>query len=170
MVQNWSVRSVFHLNINCSDLKQSIAFYERLGFRKVLESEGFSGPADASYEALGLTGDIEHLGPVVLFLGDDLRQTRLDLMQWRKPSPAAPKASRIPDVGVPRIALWTKNVEGLYAELVDEGVEFLSPPTGPFPDRAIKSVVCARDPDGLVIELIEFLPGGSSLYAKSDAG
>jgi catechol 2,3-dioxygenase-like lactoylglutathione lyase family enzyme len=69
-------------------------------------------------------------------------------------------------VGVPRIAVWTKDVLALYDELSADGYDFLSEPKGPFEDRAIKALVCVRDPDGLLVELIEFLPRGSDLYSK----
>lgn len=159
-----NVRSIFHLNINCSSLEQSVAFYERLGFAKVLDLDGFRGEVDPSYEALGISGTVEHKGPVVLFLGDDLRQTRLDLMEWVTPTPQPHSPLQPQSVGVPRIALWTKNLREFHDKLVVAGVEFLTPPTGPYPDRAIEAIVALRDPDGLLIELIEFMPSGKSLY------
>jgi catechol 2,3-dioxygenase-like lactoylglutathione lyase family enzyme len=162
-----TVRSIFHININCSDLDRSIAFYERLGFHQSLRLDDYEAEADASYEALGLTGFVRHKGPVVMFLGDDLRQTRLDLMQWEQPEPPEPTPLVPQQVGVPRIALWTKGVQELYDAMSAEGYEFVSAPRGPFADRAIKSLVCARDPDGLLVELIEFLPRGSELYSTS---
>jgi len=159
-----TVRSIFHININCSDLEASVAFYEKLGFRRAMEMAPFEGIADESYGALGVSGGIAHVGPVVLFLGNDPRQTRLDLMQWEKPAPGPHLQLEAYEVGVPRIALWTKDVDELYADLLMQGVNFLTAPQGPFPDRAIKSLVALRDPDGLLIELIEFLPGGKALY------
>jgi catechol 2,3-dioxygenase-like lactoylglutathione lyase family enzyme len=159
-----NIRSIFHLNINCSSLEQAVAFYERLGFTKALDLEGFRGEADPSYQALGISGTVEHKGPVVLFLGDDLRQTRLDLMEWVTPTPPPHSALEPQSVGVPRIALWTKNLREFYGKLVADGVEFLTTPTGPYPDRAIEAIVALRDPDGLLIELIEFMPSGKALY------
>lgn len=161
-----AVRSIFHININCSDLDKSIAFYERLGFHQSLRLDDYEQEADASYEAIGVSGFLRHKGPVVMFIGDDLRQTRLDLMQWVQPAPP-PTVRPLPQqVGVPRIAVWTKGVDELYEEMAAEGYEFVSSPRGPFEDRAIKSLVCAIDPDGLLVELIEFMPRGSDLYAR----
>jgi catechol 2,3-dioxygenase-like lactoylglutathione lyase family enzyme len=151
-------------------LDRSIAFYERLGFHQSLRLDDYDAEADASYVALGLGGFLRHQGPVVMFLGDDLRQTRLDLMQWDLPVPPSPVRPVAQQVGVPRIALWTRDVRELYEEMSAEGYEFVSEPKGPFEDRAIKCLVCARDPDGLLVELIEFLPRGSALYSSSDGG
>ena len=32
-----AIKSIFHVNVNCSDLERSRAFYERLGFQTVNE-------------------------------------------------------------------------------------------------------------------------------------
>jgi hypothetical protein len=88
-------------------------------------------------------------------------------MQWDQPASPAPVRPVPQQIGVPRIALWTKGVKGLYDSMSAEGYEFVSAPKGPFDDRAIKSLVCALDPDGLLVELIEFLPRGSELYSSS---
>jgi catechol 2,3-dioxygenase-like lactoylglutathione lyase family enzyme len=163
-----AVRSIFHININCSDLDRSVAFYRRLGFEVVMDAGTVSGIADGSYEALEIHGTYRHRGPVVMFLGTDRYQTRLDLMQWEQP-PSPPNADRPPTaLGIPRIALWTKDLRGLHRRLADEGVAFITEPRGPFEDRSIEAIVGLRDPDGLIVELMEFLPGGRKLYSSAD--
>jgi glyoxylase I family protein len=170
MTDSRNVRSIFHININCSSLERSVSFYESLGFTVALDLGSFEGLADTSYEAMGVTGHVAHKGPVVLFLGDNLHQTRLDLMQWTAPPPPPAEPRTPQSLGVPRIALWTKDIDALYERLVQEGVEFLNPPAGPFDDRAIKSIAYLKDPDGLIVELIEFLPQGRALYSADSAG
>ena len=167
MTQPRAVQSLFHVNINCSDLDASVAFYVRLGFTIQMATDRYTGESDESYRAMGVDGPIEHRGPVVLFLGDDPRQTRLDLMQWIAPSEerSTPVAIAPHRVGVPRIALWTKGIGELYDRLSAEGVVFITPPAGPFPDRAIQAIVALADPDGLIVELIEFLPRTRQLIA-----
>ena len=32
-----AIKSIFHVNVNCSDLDRSKAFYERLGFQSTTE-------------------------------------------------------------------------------------------------------------------------------------
>ncbi len=167
MTDSRNVRSIFHININCSNLERSVSFYEALGFTVALDLGAFQGTADESYEAMGVTGHVEHKGPVAMFLGDNLRQTRLDLMEWIVPVPPPVEAGTPQSVGVPRIALWTKDIDSVYQRLIQDGVEFMSPPAGPFEDRAIKSIAYLKDPDGLIVELIEFLPQGRALYAES---
>ena len=61
---------------------------------------------------------------------------------------------------IPRIiALRTRNVRAAYAELSSRGIEFIREPRPPDPDTGIESVVCCRDPDGLIVEFIEYMPG-----------
>jgi len=68
---------------------------------------------------------------------------------------------------VPRIlALRTKNVRAAYAELSRQGVEFIATPRDPDPVTGVESVVCCRDPDGLVVELIEYM--GDRLGSRID--
>lgn len=45
-----------------------------------------------------------------------------------------------------------------YEELRAEGVGFLSEPAGATPAHGVANLVRCRDPDGLVIEPIQFLP------------
>jgi catechol 2,3-dioxygenase-like lactoylglutathione lyase family enzyme len=60
---------------------------------------------------------------------------------------------------VPRIiALRTDNVQAAYDDLRARGIEFVSAPQSA--RRAgIVNVCCCRDPDGLLVELIEYEPG-----------
>ncbi len=46
-----------------------------------------------------------------------------------------------------------------FAALRARGIEFITEPRGPDPDTGIEAVVCCRDPDGLIVELIEYMPG-----------
>jgi hypothetical protein len=60
---------------------------------------------------------------------------------------------------VPRIiALRTENVRAAYDDLCRRGIEFVSEPASA--RRAgIVNVCSCRDPDGLIVELIEYEPG-----------
>ena len=61
---------------------------------------------------------------------------------------------------MPRIiALRTRNVRAAWAELSQRGIPFLTEPYSPDPALGVEAVVCCRDPDGLIVELIEYMPG-----------
>ena len=163
---DWELRSMFHVNINCSDLEKSAAWYESIGFKKVYRFD-FAGEADSSYAGNGVTGYTEHIGPCVMFIGDDPRQVRLDLMQWVVPAPPEHAPPLAWQVGVPRICVWARNIDAMYEDLSAKGIVFEAPPAGPFPERAIERVLYTRDPDGLIVEFLEFTPRGRGLYNES---
>jgi catechol 2,3-dioxygenase-like lactoylglutathione lyase family enzyme len=57
------------------------------------------------------------------------------------------------------MALRTRNVRAAYADLRGRGVEFVGEPRDPSPTTGVESVVCCRDPDGYIVELIEYIGG-----------
>jgi Glyoxalase/Bleomycin resistance protein/Dioxygenase superfamily len=57
------------------------------------------------------------------------------------------------------VALRTRGVRAAYEALRRRGIAFVSEPRGPDPATGIEAVVCCRDPDGLLVELIEYMPG-----------
>jgi hypothetical protein len=94
----------------------------------------------------------------LLALGDEALHTRLDLIQWLEPEarfPTTPPATTAPRI----LAIRTENVRAAYDDLRSRGVEFITAPRGPDEPTGIEAVVCCRDPDGTVVELIEYMPG-----------
>jgi catechol 2,3-dioxygenase-like lactoylglutathione lyase family enzyme len=147
------VLGIYHVNINVSDLDQSRAFYERLGFR-LIEAFGQAGEPDLD-RGLGLP----YTDTRAYFMGFGRRfETVIDLVEWHEPRAVGGAPPRMYDLGVPRLALRVKQLDNFYHQLKASGVEFLSEPqTLRFLKRASR-FVCCRDPDGLIIELVELLP------------
>ena len=159
MADGWTARALFHININVSDFERSIAFYQRLGFTLVRNHDGVEWPESTGAD-IGLPGAQGRA--CLMMLGDDPRaSTRLDLIEWTSPTSPPRPPLQANELGVPRLALWMSNVQQAYEELRAEGVEFLSEPAGATPEHGVANMVCCRDPDGLLIELIEFLPRAS---------
>jgi catechol 2,3-dioxygenase-like lactoylglutathione lyase family enzyme len=157
MGAGWSLRSLFHFTVTASDFERSLAFYRTLGFQLLRDNRDVVWP-DYVARQFGLTR-AQGRG-ALLALGPEEHHTRLDLIEWlepRHPDPAAaiPLAERIPRI----IALRTEGVRAAHAELCARGIEFITEPRGPDADTGIEAVVCCRDPDGLVVELIEYMPG-----------
>ena len=50
-----------------------------------------------------------------------------------------------------------ERLEAAYRELSKNGVEFITPPAGAAPELGIANVVCCRDPDGFIVELVELV-------------
>jgi catechol 2,3-dioxygenase-like lactoylglutathione lyase family enzyme len=157
MGRGWSLRSIFHFTVNASDFERSLDFYRKLGFRVLRDNRDVVWPAYVARQ-FGLR-EAQGRG-ALLAVGEGELHTRLDLIEWlapRHPDPAAaiPAPERIPRI----VALRTENVRAAYEELRAQGVEFVGEPRGPDPDTGIEAVVCCRDPDGLLVELIEYMPG-----------
>jgi hypothetical protein len=96
----------------------------------------------------------------LLALGPEERHVRLDLIEWLEPRWEGPRRDVPIEERVPRvIAIRTRNLRAAQRALAARGIEFLREPREPDPALGIESVVCCRDPDGNVIELIEYMPG-----------
>ena len=146
-----------HINVNVSNLERSVAFYEKLGFElyrygipylDLTMDDGTTALPDACNEALGLPEGTKGRA-CIMQLGNGY--PKLDLTELETPAPETPLTNA--DVGIVRLCLAAKNLPEVYAQLIAEGVRFLSPPQ-PCKNRMAYIATCA-DPDGSLIELIE---------------
>lgn len=155
--QAWSLQSIFHFTVRASNFERSLAFYQALGFQLLRDNRDIVWPA---YVATQFGMRQAQGRGALLALGSEPHHTRLDLIEWLAPRYPDPEA-RIPiEERIPRIiALRTENVRAAYRDLSQEGLTFLTEPRGPDRDTGIEAVVCCRDPDGLIVELIEYMPG-----------
>ncbi len=146
------IRDIIHLNINVSDIERSIAFYEKIGF-EVMHVFGDRPTSDVR-EGMDFRGS--NMRGAVISTGDHPRShTKIELIQWLDPRTDA-QAPRGPhEAGVSRIALRTKNLLTFYQELREKGVEFETEPQE-IDIVGAKRFVLFRDPDGTLLELIEF--------------
>jgi glyoxylase I family protein len=147
------ILSIFHININVTNFERSLAFYQSLGFRMVRDLG--EGGSRAMAEGLGMPGAKGRAA--LLMLGDDEFATRLDLIEWKQPATEGAPYPRLNHAGIARVALRTRDLVAEYERLAGEGVEFLSTPV----ETRLGSgerFVCMKDPDGTIIELIEFPP------------
>lgn len=149
------ITGIYHVNVNCTDIERSRAFYELLGFRVVAEFEEKDNPS--LNKGLGIPAS--HTQALFLKAGRGRDATLIDLVQWRQPvSPPKGEVEKdIAALGVPRIALKAENLLQLYEDLKAKGVEFVSEPQQlTFPEFGTEPLFCVcLDPDGLLIELVE---------------
>ncbi len=182
--RDWQVQSLFHFVLNVTNLERSLAFYQLLGFRVLRDNRDVIWPK-AVAENFGMR--VAQGRGALLGLGESADHTRLDLIEWLEPrwrpdglgdsaraehpppgsgsgSCSDPESASEP---IPRIlALRTRNVRAAFAELSARGVEFIGRPRDPDPRVGIESVVCCRDPDGTIVELIEYM--GDRLGSRID--
>jgi catechol 2,3-dioxygenase-like lactoylglutathione lyase family enzyme len=157
MAEEWALGSVFHFTVNATSFERSLAFYQKLGFRLLRDNRDVIWPAEVA-ENFGMAR-AQGRG-ALLALGPAAHHVRLDLIEWLEPRWEGPPRDVPPAERVPRIiAIRTRNLRAAHRELAARGIEFIREPRDPDPALGIESVVCCRDPDGTLIELIEYMPG-----------
>lgn len=126
--------------ITCSNFAASLDFYHnKLGFEIVLDLEI---PDDLARDVgLAPTG----FRQVRLKAGNTL----IKLMDIESPPPAPADEF---SAGVRWLTFFVEDIQQTVKDLKRNGVEFLSEPISA-PDAA--GVVCALDPDGILIELVQ---------------
>lgn len=146
-VEQW-----YHACIVCSDLDRSVGFYrDVLGAELVTEirEDDLSGVGDF----LALPGDGRCRWA---FLGWAGGSTVLEVQEYRVPGRHIPRETR--DVGVARIALRVPDADAARAAIVQAGIEVVGTIDAVFPERGgiTRRGLSIRDPDGLLVELIEY--------------
>lgn len=146
---NSMLRGFHHAAITTPDLDRCLRFYQGVLGCEVVREFGWprgTPPADA------VTGlDDSAARAVMLRLGDSF----LEVFEFSSPAgrPADP-ARPVCDAGIAHICLEVRDIRAEYARLAAAGMRFHCPPQpqdGGF-------VTYGRDPDGNVIELLEFSP------------
>jgi glyoxylase I family protein len=146
-----------HINLVVADTERSVAFYVGLlGMRVTYEVELTGEWIDA---VTGLPG----VRARCVFLAPSGGGARIELLEYRVPAGADPDANRLPNTGGLRhYALEVDDLDGWHARLTDAGVGVISPPvTVPFRivDGVQKRLFYLRDPDGVIVELCEYVSG-----------
>ncbi len=144
-----SVTRFVHVNVNCSDFDASLAFYELLGFRKVVDVAPTNTPEVAA--AVGMP-PYRVKGALLALEGHSAMM--IDLLEWQDPTDPAAPYPHLYHLGIARIALATDDLEVDMARLRDAGVEFFSEPAAVTLGGMTSRFVCFRDPDGTVLELV----------------
>ena len=144
------ILGIYHVNINVTDLERSTEFYGLLGFSVV---DSFHERGTAGLDR-GLGMSYTDTRARFLALGNNPRETVLDLVEWNEP-----EANRVPielnQIGMPRLCLRVKDLDGEIERLRGHGVEFLSEPQVIDTLARKPRFVLFRDPDGVILELVE---------------
>jgi glyoxylase I family protein len=145
-----AVTTLDHVSITVSDLERSLGFYrDLLGLREVerhrLEGEGISTMA-------GKEGVVMQ---VVRLAAPQTAGILLDLQQYLAPRGSTSDAS-LGDVGHSHVCFGIDDIDGACAELRGRGVELVSDPVSFELETGVLKVVFLKDPDGNVLELVEY--------------
>jgi catechol 2,3-dioxygenase-like lactoylglutathione lyase family enzyme len=148
------VRDIVHLNLNVSNIQRSLDFYRKLGFKLLHVFGDGPGGSGENVEA-GMEFRGGRCRGAVITLGDHPRcWTKLELIEWVDPAPEPREPSGQHSLGVSRIALRCKQLGPLVARLEAEGIVFETPPQQ-IDIVGAKRFALFRDPDGVLLELIE---------------
>jgi catechol 2,3-dioxygenase-like lactoylglutathione lyase family enzyme len=156
------IQSVMHVNVNCSDLERSLAFYRDIvgltpaAHTNPLPQKGFPMGAGAEEEPLANAA-----GPVQwdAWMLQDVRGfagPSVDLLRWQIPSPVGHPYTDPSHLGFARLGVLVPDIESAHRKASEAGYRCLSPPgqVPVDPDREARLFV-VLDPDGIRIELIE---------------
>src|SRR6185436_19505310 len=155
-MDGWKPLSLFHFTLSVSSIERSIEFYQTVGFRVLRDNSDRIWP---DYVAQNFGLERAQGRGALLGIGDGPLETRLDLIQWLEPLARFPDPAQLATTAPRTIAIRTQNVRAAYEDLLERGIAFVTPPRGPDEATGIEAVVCCRDPDHTLVELIEYMPG-----------
>ncbi|MFE7422456.1 VOC family protein [Rhodococcus sp. NPDC057529] len=148
-----TLNKFFHVNINVTDLDRSVDFYKKLGFVETARfvMDGHLGESTA--EAFGVPFNRHRAA--FLKLQDSESNMVLDLCEYEQPPTSGQPYQSLINVGMVRLAFHVPNIEEVYQELLDMGVEMLGPLRFTTPPGGTRSGVLAfKDPDGVILEVL----------------
>ena len=158
---------VFHLNINCSNLEHSRAFYELIGYRVVndFSASPKCGPRPRTFAELGLAPILRlpddcEARALLLALSDDSRAPRLDLIEWVRPKSAPRQHGDLARIGFGRLCLKVRDCQDLHDRLTVAGHVVYGAPVLLDMGGTRQLIFCCEDPDGIVVEFMQFLRDG----------
>ena len=163
---DWQARSIFHFILPCTNVERSTAFYAHFGFEVIKDNREVQWPAYVGSN-FNMVSGAQGRAVQLILPNDDRYQTRVDLIEWVRPrwrniENEGPAEQRTPRV----MALLTRNVHAAYHDLIGRGLKATAPVRDPDPVIGVQGVVCFEDPDGHIVELIEYF--GDQLGSRTD--
>ena len=153
---DWQIRSIFHFILPCTDVNRSTAFYRHFGFEVIKDNRNVVWP-DYVGRNFNMIPGAQGSAVQLVLPHDDALQTRIDLIEWLTPrwqsDTNRPLEERFPRV----MALLTRNIQAATRDLIARGLTPTQPLRPPDPVIGVQGVVCFPDPDGHIVELIEYV-------------
>ena len=151
------ISGIDHINIVVRDMVKSLDFYCRvLGFREVRRAHLEGEWIDRVTGLKGLSAD-------VVFIMAPSGEPRIELLEYRNPVGEQLSATSLPNTqGIRHMAFRVQDIASATAVLRAEGVKvFNDPMTVPSGviqhDAGSKKLCYFLDPDGVLLELAEYL-------------
>jgi catechol 2,3-dioxygenase-like lactoylglutathione lyase family enzyme len=141
------IKGFHHAAISTPDLQRCIQFYTEVIGGEVAWTFGWPAGTPEADEVTGLQNS--SADAAMLKIGG----TFLEVFQFSSPDPLSQSGNRpVNNHGITHICLEVENIQGEYERLKAAGMLFNCPPQS----QEGSSMVYGRDPDGNVVELIEF--------------
>ena len=144
-----NITGILQINVNTRNLESSLSFYKMLGFKVVKEYEN-SGTSEYA-AAYGMTSF--QIRGALLSLS---KGPSINLIEWRDPVDNEAPYEHLHHLGIARIALETKDLDADFETLEKLGVKFFAEPKKPEGNLSFLRFSCFKDPDGTVIELVQY--------------
>lgn len=141
------IKNIRHTGIVVKDLETSLYFYQDLLGFKITEQRAESGDYIDSILVL----DGVKVTTLKMVAPDGQMIELLNFLSH----PKRLKTHEIIDIGITHIAFTVDNLEKVYSDLSDQGIQFNAPPQFS-PDGNAKVTFC-KAPEGTFIELVEVL-------------
>jgi catechol 2,3-dioxygenase-like lactoylglutathione lyase family enzyme len=146
--------SVVHVNVNCSRLERSLAFYrDALGLAPLAHTN----PPPQDGAGFGMPGRVQWDAWII---HDDRGQAApgIDLLEWKQPAPLGRPAAAN-ELGFARLLLAARDPAALNARLTGASAALLSLPAAL---GGVHRGFVARDPDGALLEIAESADGAAA--------
>ena len=156
-----------HCNLNVRNLARSYHFYHDL---MGLDEQAYLAPSALQPASNGALGDALATADGSAYLGDmqfsatlmgvrsDSRSP-LDVLEWVTPKPYGEAYPQANHLGIVRVAFEVDDIAAARARLLAGGHDGVGPlENWDMGEFGMRKVVIFRDPDGIMLELIEALP------------
>jgi catechol 2,3-dioxygenase-like lactoylglutathione lyase family enzyme len=148
---------IFHVNVNCSDLARSRAFYAD-GCGLV---DGVRTAPEAAQSGVAFGLDAARWDAWILVGEKGFEGSAIDLLEWKEPRPTGRAPAAVFDAGFQRIGVRVADLDLAIANATARGGHAWSAPlVHDIPGGGHVRIVMMSDPDGVVVELVE---GGHGL-------
>jgi len=145
------VSRVFHVNVNCSNLDRSLAFYrDLLGL-----TQGAHTAPEEPQPGGAFCFDEAQWDAWILYDQRGIEGMAIDLLEWQVPPPTGTPYPTANIPGLARIGVTTTDIDASYQRLITAGVDCYGSPHDVDVEGvpSMKAFVC-EDPDGTLIELM----------------
>jgi catechol 2,3-dioxygenase-like lactoylglutathione lyase family enzyme len=143
---------IFHVNVNCSALARSRAFYvDGCGL-----SEGVRTTPDGVQSGIAFGLDRARWDAWILVGDAGFDGGAIDLLEWQQPRPTGAAPDALFDAGFQRIGLLVPDLDAaITSASARGGVVWSEPIAHELPNGGRVRLVLMSDPDGVAVELIE---------------